>query len=269
MDRGGTEELFNKAVSRRDALEVLSEGPLYRRDLQERLDISKTTCHRIVHEFDEHGLIERTDDGYRLSPFGEEVAGEVDRAARNVTTARELEPLLSAFEATDLRFDVSLFADATVTQAQPDNPYPPINRFVELLREAETLRSLDRTSIAPPYVDEIFELILEGGLKIEAIYPRSVVEKLFSEYPDYHRRAAELGRGTLRVHDDISFGMSLFDDRVGLRAYDQRTGALELFTDTGNEEAVEWAEGVFETYRERSRDPDWVSDGMIAPELRL
>lgn len=254
---GEAGDLFDDAVHRRAALAALADGTLHRRDLEERLDVSKTTCHRIIRRFDDYGLVRRTDDGYRLSELGEAVAGELDRAARNVATARDLEPLLSALEPVDVSLDVSLFTDATVTRAQPEDPYTPISRFMDLLRESSALRSLDRTPIAPLHVEEIFDLVFDRGLEIEAVYPASVVEKLLSEYPEYHRRAADLGRVTYHVHDDITFGMSLFDDRVGLRAYDVETGALRLLADVGSPEALAWAEEVFERYRERARTPEW------------
>lgn len=262
-------ELLTEAISRPEALEALGDGPLHRRQLEAALGVSKTTCHRIIRDFDEHGLVRRTDDGYQLSSLGEVVADELDRAARTVGTARELDPLLSALESTDLQLDVSLFDDATITRAQPDDPYPPIRRFMQLLRESNTLRSLDRTSIAPLHVDEIFELVFENRLEVEAIYPRSVVEKLASQYPDYHRRALALDRVTYRAYDDLPFGMSLFDDRVGLRAYDADTGALRLFVDTADPGALVWAETVFETYRERASQPIRTFDSVTESEPRL
>lgn len=261
--------LLAETVDRRAALEALAEGPLHRKELEDRLDVSKTTCHRIIRHFDDRGIIRRTDDGYRLSRLGEVVAEEIGRAAVTVKTARELEPLLRAFEPTDVAFEISMFVDATVTRAQPDDPYPPISRFMELLRESNTLRSLDRTSIAPLYTDEIFNLIFEEGLEVEAIYPESVVEKLISEYDEPHRRAADVGRMTYRVFDDVTFGMSLFDDRVGLRAYDAGTGALLLFADTDDPEALSWAEEVYDHFREGARVPDWFPDWINEPELRL
>lgn len=260
MESWGAVDILDEALTRREALKTLGERPLHRRELEERLDVSKTTCHRIIRSFDQHGLLRRTEEGYRLSRLGEVVADELDQATRNVATARELEPLLSALDATDVDFDVSQFTEATITRAQPDDPYPPIKRFMTLLQRSSTLRSLDRTSIAPLHVDEIFQRIFAGELTVKAIYPRSVIEKLLSEYPDYHRRASELGRFTYRVHDSISFGMSLFDDRVGLRAYDTETGTLRLFSDTGNPEAVAWAEDTFTQYYEQAERPDWLPD---------
>lgn len=261
--------LFEEAVDRRAALDALAEGTLHRQDLESRLGVSKTTCHRIIRSFDEHGLVRRTDDGYRLSELGEVVAGELDRAARNVATACELEPLLTAFEPVDVSLDVSLLADATVTRARPDDPYSPVSRFMELLRGSSTLRSLDRTSIAPLHVEEIFERIFDRSLEVEAVYPASVVDKLVSEYPDYHRRAAELGRATYHVHDDLTFGMSLFDDRVGLRAYDVETGALQLFVDTGRPAALAWGGEVFEHYREQARCPGWLPEGLADADANV
>ncbi|MFB6205501.1 MAG: helix-turn-helix transcriptional regulator [Haloglomus sp.] len=269
MEDSDSGELLDDAVTRREALAALREGPLHRRDLEKRLGVSKTTCHRILQRFDEHGLLRRTEDGYRLSELGQVVEDEVAAAARAVQTAQELEPLVSAFGSAAVDLDISLFAEAEVTRAEPTDPYPPVGRFIELLRESSTLRSLDRTSIAPLHVEEIFDLVLEQGLAVEAIYPESVVEKLLSEYPDLHRKAADQGRVTYRVYDDIPFGMSLFDDRVGLRAYDSDTGAPLLLVDTGDSDALEWAETVFAHYREAAEIPEGIPTWMKDTDLRL
>lgn len=269
MDETSGVDMLDEAMRRRAAIAALSDGPLHRRDLEDELGVSKTTCHRIIQQFDDEGLVERTDQGYRLSAVGEIVAREIERATRNVATANDLEPLLRAFDDAIVDLEISLFNDATVTRAQPDDPYPPINRFMELLRESETLRGLDRTSIAPLHVDEIFSLILEEGVRIEAIYPEDVLRKLVTEYEEYHRKGAERGIIDALAYDEPAFGMSLFDDRVGLRAYDEDTGTLLLFADTDNPEALSWAEDVYDEHRRRAYKPDWMPDWYLDTGLEL
>lgn len=269
------DDLLETAVQRRGVLAALAAAPHHRRELQTRLDISKTTCHRIVRSFDEKGLLRRTADGYELTALGRTLHEQVDAYERGVRAARRLEPLLSAFEAAEVAFDVSLFADATVTRPQPEDPSPPVTRFLELFRDAETVKSLDGTSFTPPlYVEEMFETAMQDGGRGIAIFPKSVVERRLSAHPDLHRRAAEAEVPVrYRVHDDIPFGLTIYDgDRVGLRAYDDETGALLLFADTDDPEAVDWAERLFERYYDQSEPlsafdafPDW----MPASELRL
>lgn len=265
------DELLETAVKRRPALSALAEGPRHRRELQEALDCSKATCHRIVRSFDEKGLLRRTDRGYELTGLGRALEAQVGAFERNVLTACRLEPLLEAFESAPVDFDLEPFADATVTRPEPDDPSPPIHRYLELFREARRIRTLARTSFVPPlYIEEIFEAAFEGNSEGGiAIYPKSVVEKRYEEYPEIHRRVAEEGIPIrYRVYDTCPFGMTIYDDdHVGLRAYDEDTGVLVLFADTDDPGAVAWAEDVFEYYYERSEPlsafdefPDWVPE---------
>lgn len=264
------DEVLQTAVDRRDVLAALAAQPHHRRELQTALDLSKTTCHRIVRSLDEQGLLRRSSDGYELTPLGRTVHEQVDRFEGGVRTATRLEPLLGAFESAPVDLEVDLFVDATVTTPRPDDPSPPVSRFLELFRAAESVRTLDGTSFAPPlYVEEMFETAIETGGGGVAILPKSVVERRFSTHHDLHRRAVEAGVPVpYRIHDAVPFGLTIYDgDHVGLRAYDDETGAVLLFADTDDPLAVDWAEDVFEYYRDRSEPlsafdgfPDWATD---------
>lgn len=223
-----------------------------------------------MRSFDEKHLIERTTDGYQLTELGRAAQEHVHRCNRTVRAAVRLEPLLEAFADAAVDFDPELFVDATITEPRPDDPSPPVNRYLELFRDADHVRTLDRTSFVPPlYVEEIFELSLEEDRTGMAIYPESVVERRLTEYPDIHRRATTQTDGPIyRICDDVQFGMTIYDtERVALRAYDDETGALVLFADTDAPDALEWAEDVWDTYQERSdppsvidEPPEWLSE---------
>lgn len=265
------QDVLETAVARKPALAALAEEPHHRRELQEALDLSKTTCHRIVRSFDEKGLLRRTDRGYELTRLGEVVETQVDRFDANVRAAYRLRPLLEAFEPTDVAFDVELFTDATVTRPRPDDPSPPMNRGWERFREAEleTIRIVDGTQFAPPlYERSVIETAIESEVTGEAIIPRSYAEHLVSEYPDLHRAfEGEGARVRYRIHDDIPFGMTLHDEYMELRAYDDETGSLLLFVDTDDPDALAWGEEVYEHYHEKADPPsaveslpDWLPD---------
>lgn len=266
------DDLLRTAVTRKEALAALADEPHHRRDLQERLGVSKTTCHRIVRALDERGLVRRTDRGYELTELGIAVAGQVDRFEANVRLAYQLEPLLDAFETAAADLDVELFADATITRPRPDDPTAPAHRYLELFREADTVRTLDRSSFLPPlYIREIVDSVIEGAVTAEAILPTSVVRTRIEEFTDTHRRLAEAAdRSGYRLYDTVPFGITLFDDRVGLRAYDDETGSVLVFADTDDPETVDWARAVYRHYRERSRPPsavegfpDWVPEADL------
>lgn len=116
--------------------------------------------------------------------------------------------------------------------------------------------------------EEVFELLFSEGKKLEIIKPYPVLSKYTSEYEDYGREVAERDQLGSRVHDDLPFGISLIDDHIGLRGWDLNTGAVMVFVDTDNPEAIAWGEDVFEHYRRQAKPltefdefPEWPQKG--------
>lgn len=60
----------------------------------------------------------------------------------------------------------------------------------------------------------------------------------------------ERGQLTLSTHEDLPFGLAIFDDRIGLGGYDPDSGMLRVFVDTDDPDAREWALQRYERYRE-------------------
>lgn len=263
------EELFETAVTRKPVLRALATEPHHRRELQDALDLSKTTCHRIVRTFDDAGLLRRTDRGYELTRFGEVVADAVDRFDATVRTAHRIEPLLRTLEDADLDVDVDLFTDATVTQPEPGDPYPFVDRSMELFRDSETIRVLDRNQFIPPlYIERALEIAIETGMRGEFIVPKPIALETVTELPDLQRAVADgEASGKWFVYDEIPFGMALYDDHVDFRLYDDETEQPSLLVDTDDPAALAWAEDVYERYRDRAEPatafeefPDWMPD---------
>jgi hypothetical protein len=90
----------------------------------------------------------------------------------------------------------------------------------------------------------------------EIVYLPHIVEKLFETYPERAREAVDRGHLTLRTRDDLPYGLAIFDDRVGIGGYDERTGLMEVFVDTDSPIAREWAERVYASVRADSEPLD-------------
>lgn len=258
--RESLDELPAWALKRAAALTALADAPLTRRELEDEIDISRTTSHRIVRGLEERDLLDRGGNDLVLTPLGRAIAREVGRYQSNVTAAVRLEPFLTAVEHTDVDVPVEYFADATVTIAGQGTPYRPVRRFMELLRDTDTLRGFDTTTIAPMYVDEIRAEIL-GGMTTDVIYLPPVANQIVDEYPGKVAAATEAGNLTLHVADELPFGLAIYDDRVGIGGYDDDTGMLVAFADTDDADARTWALEQYETYRERATPlSEWHDD---------
>lgn len=265
-----SEELLAIAVERRGALAALSREPHHREELESELDVSKTTCHRIVRTFDDRGLLRRTDSGYVLTPLGKQLSALVSEFESNVRLAYRLQPLLAEFDAADIEFELEYFRNATITEPEPGNPYPFADRTMELFRDSETIRVVDCNPLVPPvYIEKMLEIALETGMQGEFIVTPEIALGNMQEFPDLQRQVAESEdtTGNYLVSEDIEFGMALYDSHLDLRVYDEETGTPVLYVDTGDPAAIEWGQSLYERFRERTAPactldeyPDWAPD---------
>lgn len=258
------EEILQTAVTRRPFLAALAKAPKHRQELQEELDVSKTTCHRVVRAFDEHGLLKRTDSGYSLTEKGTLLEMYVDEYRQKVRAAFLLEPLIEAFGSVAVDFDIELFADARITRPDSNDPTLPFNREFELFREANQFSAVDGNQHIPtPFLERVYEMGIEKGMKAELIAPKPIVKKRLSMHPDLHKRHSEVdAQLTYQICDEVPFGVVVYDhEHAVVRAYDDDTGSVELMMDSDDPAAVSWAENVLDHYRQKA-DPPSEFDGL-------
>lgn len=245
-------------IRRAPLLETLRESPADRAEIQDRLGISRATCHRHTRLLEDMGAIERVDGRFRLTPSGDLLADALARFDREASAALDLAPVLEAVGAAPVAVDPGAFAGATVTSAERGDPYSPVARFVEIVRESETLRGLDAAVVAPLYVDEIQQRIV-AGMWTEDVERPEVVENVLADYPERCMEACASGHLTVLLQDDLPFGLLLFDDRVGIGVAEPDGGPLRVFVDTDDPAVREWAEAVYEAYRSGATELEEVS----------
>ncbi|WP_255198641.1 helix-turn-helix transcriptional regulator [Halorarius litoreus] len=250
--RLGSGELVD-VVQHGPVLEALLDEPMDRREIESQLDVSKATSHRFTRWLTDRGFAEKVDGRFRLTGTGEVVAEEVLRLERNVQTADDLAPLLDLICADHKEFVVEPFADATVTEATPEAPYAPVDRFVELLRASSTFRGFNTTPMLPLSV-ETFAETLFAGTDVEQVYLPATVERLFEVAPERARAAVERGDLTLLTREALPYGLAIFDDAVAIGGYDEETGTLRVLVDTDDAIGREWAERTYAVYRSHA-DP--------------
>nr|WP_218644794.1 MarR family transcriptional regulator [Natronomonas gomsonensis] len=236
-------------------LEALRAEPLNRREIEERLDVSRATSHRFTQWLDEQGFVEKVDGRFQLTGRGEAVADDVLRFEANVRTVDRLAPLLDIICEDHQEFVIEPFVDARVTLAEPENPYQPVERFISLLSDSETFRGFNTTHMAPLVLGGFHYQIFEET-DTEIVYLPHIVEKLFETYPERAREAIDHGHLALRTRDDLPYGLAIFDECVGIGGYDEATGLMQVFVDTDEPIACEWADRVYASIRADSEPLD-------------
>lgn len=245
----GERDILVEVTNLAPGLQALLQRPLDRRDLEERLGVSKTTGYRLTRSLEDRGLVERLTGRYALTPEGSSVLEAVSEFETNVRLAVQLGPVLPVLrDAASVGLDA--FADATVTTIQ-GYVHSPQSRFLELLAETETLRGLTVSDIAPFYLGEIQRRI-EHGLELEHIMRPEFAAQQLAEYPDRAIEVCDSDNVTVYLHADLWYSLAIFDDRIGIGVRDPDTSALKAFVDTGSREARAWAEDVYVAYRAKA-----------------
>lgn len=228
-------------------LEELQQTVLTRRELQDRLSVSRATCHRHTRKLQELGLIERLDGPFQLTEAGRLLTNSLTTFKQEVRSTLQLAPVLDAVGEAPVEIDAEAFTDAIVTSAERGDPYSPIARFLTLVRGTKTLRGFDIDGIAPLYLDEIQRRIVDGMETKDVVLPVAVKDSL-DTYPEKCLEACVSGNLTLKLHDELPFGLAIFDERVGVGVCEPDTRQLRVFVDTDSPEVLEWAEAVYQIY---------------------
>ncbi len=244
----GETDLLIDLLRRSPLLEELQGQAYERRELQDRLGVSRATSHRHTKLLSELGVIEQDDRAFSLTESGRLLTDAILRFKREASSALQLAPVLEAAVDTSVDIELDAFAGATVTSAVRGDPYSPVARFVALVQETESLRGFDIDVIAPLYMDEVQQRIVDGMETMEISLP-AVAKDALDGYPEKCMQACKSGYLTVQLHDDLPFGLAIFDDRVGIGVYEAGTRQLSVFVDTESPAVREWAETLYERYR--------------------
>lgn len=260
------DELLELAVTRKDALAALADGPRHRRELQDELEVSKTTSHRILRSFDDHDLLRRTESGYELTLYGRVLAEQTTKFDASVSTTTRVQPLLELFESSDLPAAYDVFVDPDVDWSVEEEA-ASIDRGIDRLEDLDVLRVLDWTPIPDLYQEKSLRTLAESETRSESIYPKAEVTHRLERFRDLHDALLEAGaRARYWVYDDVpEWGLSIYDDDlVELRAYDRQSSGYILEATSDDPTAVDWALDIYSTYRDRATPltdiddlPDW------------
>ena len=250
-----TDDLI-QVLRHRHVFSELREESLERRQLEERLGVSRATSHRYVRTLEELGLVERIDGRFFLTNMGDDIAGTVATFETEIGSRLRLAPMVDVMENVTPPVDVAAFEDATVTSVERGDPFAPLTRFISLVQETDTLLGINTCHIAPTYMGEFQGRILDG-METELIDGPRVLEDVMDRYPEKCVQVCVSENLTLWIHEvrnALPFGLVLFDDHVGIGLFDSAKGTLEAFIDTDEPSAVEWANVVYTQYKSESTE---------------
>jgi predicted transcriptional regulator len=248
---------LSRSQHRIPALVALTERPRSRSELCELTGVSSSTIRRTLDEFEDRIWIRKDGYQYTATRLGEVVASGMEDLIKQVETERKLRDIWHWLPDEVSEFTIETWEAMTITVAEPDAPYRPIDRFESLLKETDKLR-LVRPEIAlmEPCFDVLVQLIDEGVDVILVARPESHTYFL-STYPERSSEMMQQDNFTVLEHDDLPpCGTGLLDERVTISCYEQDSGTVHALIDTQVAPIREWAQSVYETYTANAQPVD-------------
>lgn len=262
-------EFLARSGHRLGVLEALGDGACDRDELCRATGASSPTIGRILSDFEDRQWVVRDGPTYELSPLGEYVADRFSDLRDGMRTERELRDVWEYLPREMEGFSLDLFTDPVVAYPGPEYPYEPVERVSEVIEGTTSMTGFGSTVFKSVNNEKVCEKILEG-MEYEFVFPPDILKATIEWNPERVAQAAAQDNCTVLLHDDLPdaarCGLCVFDDRVGICCHNSDTGMLEATIDTGNPEAREWAQSVYERQRADARPLAEADKADLFPE---
>jgi len=235
------------AVERRiDVLRALDGAPDSKVGVAARVDVSRSTAERAVHELATHGFVASSDDGYRVTISGRLALDAHGQRAELIDAAAAVAPM---FDDVSLSFDLDpvVLDGARVVEVQPHAPTRPVECMLALIEDATHIsvyagRFLSRHSHR--YHDRVID-----GMTGTFVAAAPVIERQRATRPEDMREAIDRGHVAVRCtdrDDPVTFILAETPTgpELGLVVY--RDESPRGFLGTDDPAATRWARSIYE-----------------------
>lgn len=250
-----TLECLCNSPQRLRILDILNGTEMDVRDLMTALNSPRSTVQHNLSKLEERDWIDTTASGYTATTVGGLLCELFVTTGETADTIQRLAPF---FEAIDVPPEVEIgkLTDALMTTPNPTQPNAPTKRLFEAFDGADRV-----CGFTPVVSGFMVELFCNGDRTIaehEYIVADEVFDILHEEFPEERIDMSEKDKSvsvtTYLYEGDIPYGLFISEERLVLVAYDE-TGRLQALVESTNEEAVEWGERMYETYKYESTEP--------------
>ena len=240
-------EFLALSANRVEVLRLLSEGRRTRGDLAEETGASQATLGRILGDFEERSWIRREDGQYVAT--GRLVATGFTDLLEILETESELRDIVRFLPTHAMDFDLRRLADATITVPSQTRPNAPLQRVLDLARDAEELRVFSH-AFNEQSLSLAHERAASGEQSFRGVLSRSAIDALADDDELRGQLAALLGtdRAAVRVNEEgIPLAVTVADDVVHVLLRDEN-GVLQASVDTDDDAVRSWAKDTFDHY---------------------
>jgi predicted transcriptional regulator len=253
-------EFLALSPNRVETLRLLADAPHTRMELVEEIGASQPTLGRILSDFEERSWVERDGSDYRATLTGRLVSRGFDDLLDILAADADLRPVVEWLPGEAVTFDLRHLTDATITTPSRVRPSAPVERAVDLLSHAGTVRVVSY-ALNEGSLDVIADRTAAGDQTFEGVVSADAVDAI-AEDSQLRGRLRELlgaeGAEMRVVEESIPVAATVVDDAVHLFLRDD-AGILRASLDVVNPEVRAWADDLFERYW-RVGDPLTVDD---------
>ena len=234
-----------------DLLQVLKDETLYKRELADRLDVSKKTIYRRMSDLQELGLADRSQNGYYLTNIGQLHADLYDDYTCFSDSIFSVMTHFSDVRVGDLP-SYQLLLDADVCRAESYAPYRPIDELQTLAVEADEIKGVSSIAL-PDLLNTVQDQHPHGNPTGELIFEESVLARLRTDQSAH----ANLPSDSVRLFsypERVPFGIFLIDEppsEVAVLLSTARNQAIGLVRNN-TVEAITWGVNKYGTYRKEA-----------------
>jgi predicted transcriptional regulator len=242
-------EFLALSPNRVETLRRLAESPHTRRELVEATGASQPTLGRILSDFEERSWIERDGSDYRATVTGRLVSEGFDDLLDILAADADLRPVVEWLPSDAITFDLRHLTDATITTPTRVRPNAPVQRAVDLLSDAETVRVVSY-ALNEQSLDVIADRTAAGEQTFEGVVSAEAVDALADD-SQLRGRLRDLLRAAdaeMRVvAEPIPVAATVADGVVHLFLRDD-SGILRASVDVASPDVRAWADDLFARY---------------------
>lgn len=227
-------------------LRVLAESSHTQSELEERVDVHRTTLRRNLRELqDRNWIAERGGKIYEITSVGEIVLSSFTDLLREIESATKIGSFLSKVPR-ELSIDVDALSSADVALNGFDVPFAAVNEFTTFIETADRLR-LCVPAINPKYTSVLAQ---REATEIEILAPPACFDSLAETEPAEFDalRESETTR-MIGIDEYPSYGICVGETRCMIVAYNDGSGIHGVFRfDDPTPDIEQWVEETYASF---------------------
>jgi len=241
-------EFLARSPNRVAVIRELAADRRSRDELADATGASQATLGRILDDFGDRSWIRREDGQYVATATGRLVAEGFTNLLDILETEGELRAIVRYLPTHAMDFDLGRLADATITTPSGTRPNAPIQRLLDLQRDASEVRIFSH-AFNEQSLSVIADHVAAGGT-FKGVLSQTALDAL-AEDPELRQRLTSIldsDGATVRCRGEgIPLAATIADDAV-LVLLRAENGVLQASIDTDEQAVRSWAHDTFDHY---------------------